>query len=56
MVNDDNFKIGVCFGNKLYCPKHGCAYNITTGTSEYAPALDNLPIFFVEEVKIYWFL
>ena len=37
------------FGNKLYCPLHGCAFNVQSGTSEYAPAIDYLPIFYIEE-------
>jgi hypothetical protein len=41
---------GVLFGNKLYCPNNGSAYNIETGTAEYAPAMDNLPIFYITEV------
>ena len=40
---------GVLFGNKLLCPLHGCAYSVESGSVEYAPARDNLPIFYVSE-------
>ncbi|KRX10397.1 Rieske [2Fe-2S] iron-sulfur domain [Pseudocohnilembus persalinus] len=42
-------KDGICFENKLYCPLHGCAYNIHNGQTELAPAMDDLPRFFAEE-------
>lgn len=42
-------KGSVAFNDKLYCTKHGCAFDIETGSVEYAPALDNLPRFAVEE-------
>lgn len=42
-----SLKDGQLFGNKLFCPLHGCAFNVESGTAEYAPAKDNLPIFFV---------
>lgn len=44
-------KDGIVFGNKLYSPNHGCAYNIQNGEVEYAPAIDDLPRFFAEEVE-----
>jgi nitrite reductase/ring-hydroxylating ferredoxin subunit len=25
---------GIIFGNKLYCPKHGCQYDVTNGYVE----------------------
>ena len=48
---DDNtsLKNGTLFGNKLFCPLHGCAYNIETGGTEYGPAIDGLPKFYIEE-------
>lgn len=42
---------GICFGNKLYCPKHGCQYDVTNGWTEGAPAIDNLAIFGVKEFE-----
>ena len=44
-------KDAICFNDKLMCPHHGCAYDIKTGTVEYGPAYDNLPIFAVKESK-----
>ena len=43
--------LGLVFGDKLYCPIHGCAYCIKTGRAEYAPAIDSLPRFHIEEVN-----
>lgn len=37
----------VFFNDKLMCPHHGCAYDIKSGSVEYGPALQNLPIFSV---------
>ncbi|KAL4438557.1 hypothetical protein ABPG74_015455 [Tetrahymena malaccensis] len=42
-------KDGICFGNKLYSPMNGSAFNIENGHPELAPAIDELPRFFVEE-------
>lgn len=42
-------KDSIVFNDKLYCPKHGCAFDIETGTVELAPAIDNLPRFKVTE-------
>lgn len=42
-------KDGVCFGNKLYSPLNGSAFNIQNGHPELAPAIDELPRFHVEE-------
>ena len=46
------------FNNKLYCPHHGCAFNIITGTVEYGPSYFNLPKFHVEDssgkIKIFY--
>jgi nitrite reductase/ring-hydroxylating ferredoxin subunit len=36
---------GAVFGDKLYSPQNGSAFNVTNGTVEYGPAIDNLPIF-----------
>ena len=33
----------------MLCPVHGCAFNVCSGSVEYAPAMDQLPIFFVSE-------
>lgn len=38
----------IIFGDKLYCPHHGCAYDIKSGSVEYGPASMNLSRFFVE--------
>jgi nitrite reductase/ring-hydroxylating ferredoxin subunit len=38
---------GVCFGDKLFCCHHGCAFDIETGRVELPPAINNLPRFFV---------
>ena len=43
------FEDAIVFNNKLYCPHHGCAFDVTSGSVEYGPALDNLARFFVEE-------
>jgi len=43
-------KEGICFGNKLYSPMNGSAFNIENGHPELAPAIDELPRFHVEEV------
>ncbi|CAD8050095.1 unnamed protein product [Paramecium sonneborni] len=40
---------GICFGDKLYCPKHGCQFDITNGMVEGPPSIDNLPKFGVKE-------
>lgn len=45
-------KKGIVFENKLYCPIHGCAYNIVSGVPEYAPSMNYLPIYFVTEVLL----
>ena len=37
----------MCFGDKLICPHHGCAYDVKSGSVEYGPASINLPIFSV---------
>lgn len=42
-------KDSIVFNDKLYCPKHGCAFDIESGTVELSPAIDNLPRFNVEE-------
>lgn len=42
-------KDSIIFGDKLYCPKHGCAFDVESGTVELAPAIDNLPRFKVIE-------
>ena len=46
---DYTFEDAIVFNDKLYCPHHGCAFCITTGTVEYVPAYFNLPRFYVEE-------
>jgi hypothetical protein len=33
----------------LFCPHHGCVFDIKSGSIEHGPALYNLPIFFSEE-------
>ena len=40
-----NLAGGVVFGNKLYSPRNGEAYNVRTGEVEYGPGFDCLPIF-----------
>ncbi|EGR29865.1 hypothetical protein IMG5_147080 [Ichthyophthirius multifiliis] len=45
-----SLKNGICFENKLYSPQNGSAFNIQTGLPELAPAIDELPRFYVEEV------
>ena len=45
---DVSFKDALVFNNKLYCPHHGCAFDVTSGLVEYGPAYDNLSKFFVE--------
>ncbi len=50
---ETNLSDGIIFGNKLYCPKHGCAFDATTGIVEYCPAIDNLAKFYCEEVFLY---
>lgn len=42
---------GVCFENKLYCPLHGCAFNIHSGEVELAPAIDDIARFYAEEIQ-----
>ena len=42
-------KDAIVFNDKLYCPHHGCAYNITSGSVEYGPAYYHLPKFFAKE-------
>jgi len=49
-------KDGICFGNKLYSPMNGSAFNIENGHPELAPAIDELPRFHVEEVTTATFL
>ena len=49
---ETSLKDGVLFGDKLYCPLHGCAYSVTSGSFEYFTAHDNLPIFYVSEVNL----
>ena len=39
----------MCFGDKLICPHHGCAFDVKSGSVEYGPANINLPIFAVRE-------
>ncbi len=39
------------FNDKLYCPHHGCVFDIKSGSIEYGPTLSNLPIFLVQENK-----
>ncbi len=38
----------VCFNDKLYCPHHGCVFDIKSGSVEHGPSLFNLPIFLSE--------
>ena len=38
----------MCFNDKLYCPHHGCIFDIKSGSVEHGPSLLNLPIFFAE--------
>ena len=51
-VYDDETRLidGDLFGDKLVCPRHGCAYNVKTGQAEYAPVLYDLAKFHVDEV------
>ena len=37
------------FNDKLYCPHHGCIYDIKSGSVEHGPAVDILPIFHADE-------
>jgi nitrite reductase/ring-hydroxylating ferredoxin subunit len=39
----------VCFNDKLFCPHHGCVFDVKSGSVEHGPSLLNLPIFFAEE-------
>lgn len=32
-------------------PHHGCIFDIKSGSIEYGPAVNNLPIFFAQEVN-----
>jgi hypothetical protein len=41
----------VLFTDKLYCPHHGCIFDIKSGSIEHGPAIYNLPIFFAQEVN-----
>lgn len=43
------FEEAMVFNNKMYCPHHGCAFDVTTGEVEYGPAYNNLSRFYVEE-------
>lgn len=51
--DDEHVQIGLedaaCFNDKLYCPYHGCVFDIKSGSVEHGPSLLNLPIFFAEE-------
>lgn len=38
----------VCFNDKLYCPHHGCVFDVKSGSVEHGPSILNLPIFFAE--------
>lgn len=40
---------GVLFDDKVVCPLHVAAFNVTTGNLESAPGLDGLPVFSVSE-------
>lgn len=48
--DDEHVQIGfedaACFNDKLYCPYHGCVFDIKSGSVEHGPSLLNLPIFF----------
>ncbi|CAK71282.1 unnamed protein product (macronuclear) [Paramecium tetraurelia] len=46
---ETDLSVGICFGDKLDCPKHGCQFNITNVMVEGPPSIDNLPKFGVKE-------
>lgn len=31
-IQDNNFSDAIIFNDKLYCPHHGCAFDIKSGT------------------------
>lgn len=39
----------MCFNDKLFCPHHGCVFDVKSGSVEHGPSLLNLPIFFADE-------
>ena len=41
----------IIFNDKMFCPHHGCVFDVRSGAVEHGPALFNIPIFMAEEVE-----
>lgn len=42
---DYSLEESMIFNDKLYCPHHGCIFDIKSGAAEHGPCTENLPIF-----------